>query len=68
MKVAALAITILIAPTSIYIYELTAPNQKTEDSSTVELALALRTSLGNAVVSPLTNITCGVRKSSGGEP
>jgi len=60
--VAALAIAILIASTSIYIYELTAPNQKTEDSSTVELALALRTSLGNAVVSALANITSGGQK------
>ncbi|MCS7124913.1 MAG: hypothetical protein NZ932_05830 [Candidatus Bathyarchaeota archaeon] len=55
--VTALAIAILIASTSIYVYELTMENQNVENSSAVELALAVRTSLRNAMISALANIT-----------
>ena len=60
--VAALAIAILIASTSIYVYELTTQKQSAENSSAVELALAVKTSLRNAAVSALANITQGGQK------
>ena len=60
--VAALAIAILIASTSIYVYELTTQKQSAEDGSIVELALAVKTGLRNAAVSALANITQGGQK------
>lgn len=60
--VAALAIAILIASTSIYVYELATESQNVESSSTTELILALKTGLRNAVVSALANITAGGQK------
>lgn len=62
LLVAALAIAILIASTSIYIYELTTQTQNIEGTSDVELSLAVKTSLRNAVVSALANITNGGNK------
>lgn len=62
--VAALAIAILIASTSIYVYELAAESQNVESSPTAELALALKTGLRNAVVSALANITAGGQKTA----
>ncbi|MEM2780514.1 MAG: hypothetical protein QW791_06565 [Candidatus Bathyarchaeia archaeon] len=60
--VAALAIAILIASTSIYVYELTTEKQDVESGSLVELALAVKTGLRNAVTSSLANITNGGSK------
>lgn len=60
--VAALAIAILIASTSIYVYELTMEQQTVENGSAVELALAVKTGLRNAVISALANITNGGQK------
>ncbi|MEM2281781.1 MAG: hypothetical protein QXZ68_07370 [Candidatus Bathyarchaeia archaeon] len=57
--VAALAIAILIASTSIYVYELTMEQQTVESGSAVELALAVKTGLRNAIISALANITNG---------
>jgi len=60
--VAALAIAILIASTSIYVYELTTQKQSAENDSIVELVLAIKTGLRNAAVSALANITQGGQK------
>ncbi|MEM2463398.1 MAG: hypothetical protein QXY07_01790 [Candidatus Bathyarchaeia archaeon] len=60
--VAALAIAILIASTSIYVYELTTENQNVESGSLVELALAVKAGVRNAVISALANITNGGSK------
>ncbi|MEM2317963.1 MAG: hypothetical protein QW142_00915 [Candidatus Bathyarchaeia archaeon] len=60
--VAALAIAILIASTSIYVYELTTEKQGVESSSLVELALAVKAGVRNAVISALANITNGGSK------
>ncbi|MEM1566323.1 MAG: hypothetical protein QW510_04460 [Candidatus Bathyarchaeia archaeon] len=60
--VAALAIAILIASTSIYVYELTTQTPSLENSSMAELALAVKAGLRNAMISALANITKGGQK------
>lgn len=60
--VAALAIAVLIASTSIYVYELTGENRSIEENFFPEQALAVETGLRNAVISALANITGGGQK------
>ncbi|MEM3579064.1 MAG: hypothetical protein QXL54_02425 [Candidatus Bathyarchaeia archaeon] len=60
--VAALAIAIVIVSTSIYIYEVTTQTQSVENNSMVELAIAVKTGIRNAVISALANITNGGQK------
>jgi len=60
--VAAFAIAVLIASTSIYVCELITQRQNVEDGFSVELVLAVKTGLRNAAVSALANIAHGGQK------
>ena len=60
--VAALAIAILVASTTVYVYELAGEKQNTEDHSLSDFVLALKLSSKNAVISALANASNGGEK------
>ena len=60
--VAALAIAILVASTTVYVYELAGEKQNTEDYSLSEFVLALKLGSKNAVISALANVSNGGEK------
>ncbi|MGB9671789.1 MAG: hypothetical protein ACPL1Z_06270 [Candidatus Bathyarchaeales archaeon] len=60
--VAALAIAILVASTTVYVYELTGEKQNTEDRSLSDFVLALKLGSKNAVISALANASNGGEK------
>jgi hypothetical protein len=60
--VAALAIAILIASTTMYVYELTEEKQAPQDTAIGEVVLAIKTGLRNTVISALANASKGGEK------
>jgi hypothetical protein len=60
--VVALAIAILIASTTMYVYELTEEKQAPQDSAIGEVVLAIKTGLRNTVISALANASKGGEK------
>lgn len=60
--VAALAIAILVASTTVYVYELAGERQNTDDYSIGDFVLALKLGSKNAVISALANASNGGEK------